>query len=31
VDRVDVEPGVQVAAGEVLAVVVADPAQEEEA
>jgi propionyl-CoA carboxylase alpha chain len=30
VDRIDVEPGVQVAAGEVLAVVVSDPATEEE-
>jgi propionyl-CoA carboxylase alpha chain len=30
VDRIDVEPGVQVAAGEVLAVVTSDPAPEEE-
>jgi propionyl-CoA carboxylase alpha chain len=30
VDRIDVEPGVQVAAGEVLAVVTSDPATEEE-
>jgi propionyl-CoA carboxylase alpha chain len=30
VDRIDVEPGAQVAAGEVLAVVAGDPAPEEE-